>query len=389
VWLLLLMMRTPTAQAGPAADSMTFTPANPLAGETFTVTVSSPNGYVYVDLGSVPATTIAWVGVDSDGGYFHWRWHAVASTAGTYTFTFYTNCVPGPCIAGVQNTVDVADSMTFTPSNPEVEEPFDVIVSSYNPYVYVELHSVPEETTLAFLGAYGSGPYHWRWRAAASAGGTYTFTFYINCPPGPGCEPIVRSSLIVNTPTPTPTPTHTPTPTDTPTSTPTPTPTPTLHHFVYLPLVVRGWPPLHDLVDAPDSCAAGQAANVGHLYRDDFDRANDNDWYRFQAVAGVTYTIQTLDLGSRADTVLELFGPDCNTLLASNDDAAPGNPASRILLTAPASATYCVDVRSYDWRVWGANTGYTFRVTAGGEAAGLSAVGGDKPAPPPTPLAVR
>jgi hypothetical protein len=129
---------------------------------------------------------------------------------------------------------------------------------------------------------------------------------------------------------------------------------------------------------------------LGHLYRDDSDRANDNDWYQFQAVIGTAYTIQTLSLGSRADTVLALFAADCATQLAENDDTAPGNPASRIVFTAPAGATYCVDVRGYDWRVWGADTGYTFSVTRGGEATGLlSADGDDKPAPPPTPAPAR
>jgi hypothetical protein len=685
----LLMMRTPTAQASPAADSMTFTPSNPKAGEMFTVTVSSGNGYVWVDLGSVPATTITWVGTAGHGPYY-WQWNAVASASGTYTFTFYYNCVPGPCITGVQNTTNVqaAASMTFTPSDPALNQTFSIRVMSPNGYAWVELGVDRwQDTQHCPFGSdchawsssgregpdYVSGSYTWHWGARVTVPGTYTFTFYYNCPPGPGCTSAVQESLtarqvfgvslspnrtgsaypgtlvtythtLVNTgnytdtlaltksssqgwtvdvspanvslptggsrsvivsvtvpagavsgtmdttiitatsqlsamsrasvvgsttvkqvlgvalspnrsgttgPGTVITYTHTLTNTSngsdaftlqgtssqgwtvdvslasvslpaggsrsvvvsvtvpanaisstvdtaiitatsqsdaavqasaadittvgldgiidlSPGQAATPHPgetviyTHTLNNAVnytqtftlqavsaagftatvtdstappfaqtiitvsvqtsptasggltdtvtvtaagsllgqvvvtdvltvrtsaiYLPLVIRNWPPTHDLTDAPDVCNTGQGVELGHYYRDDFDHANDNDWYRFQAVSGVLYTVQTSDLGSRADTVLALFAADCATRLAENDDLAPGNPASRIVFTTPANATYCVNVRSYDWRVYGADTGYTLGVSTGG-AVGSSATStaSDKPVALPTP----
>ena len=161
-------------------------------------------------------------------------------------------------------------------------------------------------------------------------------------------------------------------------------------YFVYLPLTTRAYSTIHDLADAPDDCP-GQMVETGHQYHDDWDRANDNDWYSFQAEEGQTYTIQTSDLQARADTIVVLYGPDCSTQLAENDDASwPDDVASRIVWTAPADAVYHAMVRSYDWTVHGADSGYTFAVSLGGEyilgpSGPMPAAGDHKPAPPPTP----
>jgi hypothetical protein len=155
---------------------------------------------------------------------------------------------------------------------------------------------------------------------------------------------------------------------------------------VYLPLLARNWTVSHELVDAPDTCPGYDHLEVGHLYRDDWDHENDNDWYQFPAVVAGTYTFQTSGLAARTDTVLEVYGPDCTMLLAMNDDRAPGNPSSLAALAITQAGTYHVKVRPYDWRVWGGDTGYTLSVSVGASsAAAPSAVADtDKPAPPPT-----
>jgi hypothetical protein len=139
-------------------------------------------------------------------------------------------------------------------------------------------------------------------------------------------------------------------------------------HAVYLPLVLRQWPPLaptppiHYLDDTSDQCP-GHPVEIGHLYREDFGHANDNDWYSFQAVAGQYHTMQTSELMSRTDTVIYLYAPDCTTELVQNDDIHyPDNIASRIVWVAPSAGTYHVMVRSYDWRIYDQDTGYTFDI---------------------------
>ena len=121
------------------------------------------------------------------------------------------------------------------------------------------------------------------------------------------------------------------------------------------------------LDDAPNTCP-GYAVEVGtHRYLDDFDQTSDQDWYTFQADAGRMYTIQTSELEARADTTIVLYSSDCTTRLADNDDISwPGNIASRIVWTAPSAGTYHALVYSYDWQIYGAETGYIFDVSAGG-----------------------
>jgi hypothetical protein len=266
-----------------------------------------------------------------------------------------------------QGLAPAGDGMAFAPPVPEAGQPFTVRVSAPTAYTYVDLAVDHPQQVQVVYGDTGwdDGEHWWEWTAQSDKPGTYTFTFSHSCPPGPGCIPVVERALVVSGP-PTSTPTHTPTSTPEPTPTPTPTGQPVVRIPLYLPLVMRGYPPIHDLDDAPDGCP-GLVVEVGHLYRDDFDRTNDNDWYTFWAAAGRTYTLGTFGLAGRADTLLELYGPNCATLLAENDDVDyPRDRASRIVWAAPAGGPYHAVVRNYDWRVHGADTGYTFGVTPGG-----------------------
>ncbi len=160
---------------------------------------------------------------------------------------------------------------------------------------------------------------------------------------------------------------------------------------IFLPLVMRGYPPAPPVVqvgDAPGTCP-GLSIALDTFYREDFDGENDNDWFAFQAVAGQTYVLETGNLGPQGDTLLALFAAtDCGMPLAENDDINyPHDVASRIVWTAPANSVYSVLVRSYDWRIYGPDTGYTVRVTRGSATLPQSAPPtSDKPAPPPTPM---
>jgi hypothetical protein len=129
---------------------------------------------------------------------------------------------------------------------------------------------------------------------------------------------------------------------------------------VYLPLVLCEGS--FAIADAPDACP-GLSISTGQTYGDDFDHANDNDWFTFQATAGLSYTIQTGDLQANSDTIMALYAADCATQLAENDDVSyPSNVASQILWLASASGPLRVMVRNYDWNIYGANTGYSLGV---------------------------
>jgi hypothetical protein len=68
----------------------------------------------------------------------------------------------------------------------------------------------------------------------------------------------------------------------------------------------------------------------------------DTDYFKFSAVNGQGYTIQTLNLLSANDTTLDLLDSNGSTVLTSNNDRAAGDPSSRITWTAPRSDTFFI-----------------------------------------------
>ncbi len=71
-------------------------------------------------------------------------------------------------------------------------------------------------------------------------------------------------------------------------------------------------------------------------------RLGDVDWFRFEALAGVTYHFSTT-LGTLSDSVLRLIDVNGTSVLAVNDDG-PAAPASQIDWTAPADGFYFLEV---------------------------------------------
>jgi subtilisin family serine protease len=114
---------------------------------------------------------------------------------------------------------------------------------------------------------------------------------------------------------------------------------------------------------APDDYgnnAAGAAAiAVGSTISGSIETGGDQDWFKFQAVAGKKYVISTT-LAGLTDSVLTLYAGNGTTQLAYNDDIASNNPASRIQWTAPASGTYFIKTTAYDTHQTG---GYKLSLT--------------------------
>jgi hypothetical protein len=136
----------------------------------------------------------------------------------------------------------------------------------------------------------------------------------------------------------------------------------------FLPIVMRNWP-LQTPTPAPrplvghDTCPGELITATWDLIAQDFDHENDNDWFAFDAREGTTYHIETGDLGPLADTTLELHDQNCGAIIAQSDDISyPDNLASRIIWTAPATGRYHINVRPYDWRVYGSGTNYTLLI---------------------------
>src|SRR5262245_190115 len=101
-----------------------------------------------------------------------------------------------------------------------------------------------------------------------------------------------------------------------------------------------------DAYESGGTCYSALAIADGDLQQREFC-ASSEDWAVLNACRGRVYVLETAGLGAVADTILELYGPDCVSLLASNDNAG-GGLASRIVWAAPESGLYHVRVRQAD-----------------------------------------
>ena len=89
----------------------------------------------------------------------------------------------------------------------------------------------------------------------------------------------------------------------------------------------------------------------------------DQDWVKFYAEAGITYTLATGNTGGHADTVLSLYGTDGSTLIDSNDDYPGMWPSSRLDWQPTSSGVYYVKVEHWDPWAYGCTTEYGLSIT--------------------------
>ncbi len=90
----------------------------------------------------------------------------------------------------------------------------------------------------------------------------------------------------------------------------------------------------------------------------------DADYFRIDVQAAEIYTIETFNLIGEANTSLELLEADGTTVIASNDDRAPGDPSSLISHSAVESGPlYIRSVHSIGFGVYGS---YDLRISVSG-----------------------
>jgi hypothetical protein len=119
--------------------------------------------------------------------------------------------------------------------------------------------------------------------------------------------------------------------------------------------------------DAYEDDNSSQAAGwllLGAPQTHNMHAPGDQDWLRFQAQQGITYTIRTSTLGLSADTYLYLYDTDGSALLNSNDDSG-GSLASQIDWVAPADGTYYALVKHWNPSVYGCETFYDLSINEG------------------------
>lgn len=120
-----------------------------------------------------------------------------------------------------------------------------------------------------------------------------------------------------------------------------------------------------DTYEDDDTAGAAQTLTVGGAAQThNVCPAGEADWASFVATAGVTYTIETFNLGAAADTRLCLYDVTGTTQLACDDDSGSGD-GSRITWQALANGTYTLQMTDYDSEVAGPDTRYDLHAFTG------------------------
>jgi hypothetical protein len=101
-----------------------------------------------------------------------------------------------------------------------------------------------------------------------------------------------------------------------------------------------------DPYEPDDTMASAGSIGIGEVQGHNIHAVGDHDWLSFQAQAGVTYLVETYDLGQAVDTVLLLYN-EGGEELAEDDDSGDEPRASRIAWTAQTTEPLYVMVRDY------------------------------------------
>jgi hypothetical protein len=114
-----------------------------------------------------------------------------------------------------------------------------------------------------------------------------------------------------------------------------------------------------DHCDEPGPCATELLRNKKAI-SGKTDVAGDVDWFRFSPTTGLTFEVETIQLGPGSDTVMSLYRSDGTTLVAMNDDGGEGR-GSKIVWEADIQDTVYIMVRQFSGEATGS---YRIRLAA-------------------------
>jgi len=115
--------------------------------------------------------------------------------------------------------------------------------------------------------------------------------------------------------------------------------------------------PLDDAFEVDDTAGQATVLLAGVWQAHNFNKDGDEDWVKFEVIAGRKYTVSATHLDDTVDTVMELYGPDGSTKIDENDDG-PVDLGSRIVHTASQTGFYFARVLQF-----GGNGSGSFRLT--------------------------
>jgi hypothetical protein len=121
---------------------------------------------------------------------------------------------------------------------------------------------------------------------------------------------------------------------------------------------------IEDAFEQDDSAADPTLIDTdGTLQEHNICPADDDDWVKFSAFAGVTYNIETLNLASAADTMICLQTSSGDELMCDDDSGA--GKGSRLIFTPPLSGDYLLHIKDISATVAGDETKYDLRISQG------------------------
>ena len=118
-----------------------------------------------------------------------------------------------------------------------------------------------------------------------------------------------------------------------------------------------------DPYEPDDSPAQASPIEVGETQSHNRHVAGDEDWLFFEVQQGITYTVQTLNLGEQADTVIYLYD-EGGAELVFDDDGGYEPWASRLEWMAQGGGILYVKIVDWIQTSSGPRTGYDVTLTA-------------------------
>lgn len=129
-------------------------------------------------------------------------------------------------------------------------------------------------------------------------------------------------------------------------------------------LTVTGQTCIGDEYEPDNSRGSASSAVVnGSAQAHNFCPAGDADWVKFTAAAGITYTLETVGLRGKSDTVLCLRD-NLGTQIACDDEGGV-NHGSRLTWQAAAGGDYFVEIQPAENQSAGAETAYELSIVTG------------------------
>jgi len=127
------------------------------------------------------------------------------------------------------------------------------------------------------------------------------------------------------------------------------------------PPVARGQ--CEDAYEPDDTYTTTVTVTVPSFTSHSFHDEGDVDWAKFWGMAGITYTVETLNLADNVDTKVYLYSWNGITLteLARDDDGGPGL-ASRIIQVMPSDGWYYVESGRFTSGDYGCNAIYDLSI---------------------------